>query len=67
MAKGMSQASWGLSVALGFAGIVVVCWLGGRALDDWLDTEPWLQIAGTLIGWVLGVVVVYWAAQRKQD
>lgn len=67
MARGMSQASWGLSVAFGFAGIVALCWLAGRVLDDWLGSEPVVQIIGTVVGWVLGVVVVYWAAQRDQQ
>ena len=67
MAKGLTQASWGLSVALGFAVIVVVSWLAGRALDDWLGTDPWFQVVGAVIGWLLGTVVVYYAAQRRQD
>jgi F0F1-type ATP synthase assembly protein I len=67
MAKGLTQASWGLSVALGFAVIVVVSWLAGRVLDDWLGTDPWFQVVGAVIGWLLGTVVVYYAAQRRQD
>jgi F0F1-type ATP synthase assembly protein I len=67
MAKGLTQASWGLAVALGFAVIVVVCWLAGRVLDDWLGTDPWFQIVGAVIGWLFGTVVVYYASQRRQD
>jgi F0F1-type ATP synthase assembly protein I len=67
MAKGLTQASWGLSVALGFAVIVVASWLVGRFLDDWLGSDPWLQVVGAVIGWVAGTVVVYYAAQRRLD
>jgi F0F1-type ATP synthase assembly protein I len=66
MAKGLSQASWGLSVALAFAGIVAGLWLGGRALDARLGTDPWLQVVGAVAGWVVGVLIVYWAAQRRE-
>ena len=66
MAKGMSQASRGLSIAFGFVGVVVVFWLGGRWLDDRLGWEPWLQITGALVGWVLGVVTVYYMVQQDQ-
>jgi len=66
MAKGMSQASWGLSVAFGFVATVMVGWGIGRLLDAWLGTEPWIQVTGAVIGWVGGVFVVYYAAQRPQ-
>lgn len=67
MAKGMSQASYGLSVAIGFVLVVLAGWGLGRLLDNWLDTEPWIQVVGAVIGWVGGVFVVYYAAQRPQD
>ena len=67
MARGLSQASWGLSVALGFALIVVVCWGAGRLLDNWLGIEPWAQVIGAVGGWILGVVVVYYAALREPE
>jgi F0F1-type ATP synthase assembly protein I len=67
MAKGMSQASWGLSVAFGFVGVVLVFWLGGRFLDDRLGTDPWLQVVGAVIGWVLGAVTVYYMAQQDPE
>ncbi len=67
MARGMSQASYGLSVAFGFVGVVIALWLVGRAVDGWLGTEPWAQVVGAVAGWVLGVAVVYYAAQRRQD
>lgn len=67
MAKGMSQASYGLSVAFAFVATVLAGWGIGRLLDGWLNTEPWIQVIGAVIGWVGGVVVVYYAAQRPMD
>ncbi len=66
MARGMSQASQGLSVAFGFVLVVLVFWFGGRALDDWFGTEPWLQILGAVVGWALGVVTVYYSVRHRQ-
>lgn len=67
MAKGMSQASYGLSVAFGFVATVLVGWGIGRVLDGWLNTEPWIQVVGAVAGWVGGVFVVYYAAQRPLE
>ncbi len=67
MARGMAQASWGLSVAFGFVATVIGAWLVGRLLDGWLGTHPWLQVVGTVAGWALGVVVVVYGSQRRQD
>jgi F0F1-type ATP synthase assembly protein I len=67
MAKGMSQASWGLSVAFGFVFTVLASWGLGRVLDNWLGTEPWIQVVGAVIGWVGGVFVVYYTVQYHQD
>ncbi|MFN2389032.1 MAG: hypothetical protein ABR575_05430 [Actinomycetota bacterium] len=64
MARGMSQASYGLSAAFGFVGVVVGFWFAGRLIDDWLGIAPWAQVVGAVAGWVLGVFVVYYAAQR---
>lgn len=65
MAKGMSQASRGLSVAFGFVAVAVAFWFAGRWLDGWLGSEPWFQIVGAFVGWVLGVVTVYYAVRRE--
>lgn len=67
MARGLSQASYGLSVAFGFVGVVVGSWFVGRLLDNWLGTEPWIQVGTAIAGWVLGVFVVYYAAQRGEQ
>lgn len=66
MARGMSQASRGLSVAFGFVGVVVAFWFLGRWIDDLFGIEPWAQIAGAIVGWVLGVVTVYYMAKNTQ-
>lgn len=66
MAKGMSQASRGLSVAFGFVGVVLAFWFLGRWVDDLLGIEPWAQIVGAIVGWVLGVVTVYYMAKNTQ-
>lgn len=60
----MSQASYGISVALGFAAIVALSWGLGRAIDSWLGIEPWAQVVMAVAGWVLGVFVVYYASKR---
>jgi F0F1-type ATP synthase assembly protein I len=66
-ARGMNQASRGLTVAFGFV-IVVLLFVGaGRLLDNWAGTDPWGTVVGSIVGWVLGVVVVYYMAQRSLD
>ena len=66
MARGMSQASQGLSLAFGFVIAVLAFWFAGRLLDGWLDTEPWFQVVGAVVGWVLGVFVVYHSASSQR-
>jgi F0F1-type ATP synthase assembly protein I len=66
MAKGMSQANEGLAAAVGFVLVMVVFWLGGRGLDSWFGTEPWLQIVGAIVGWVLGSVWVVASARYRK-
>lgn len=67
MAKGMSQASQGLSVAFGFVGVALGFWFLGRWVDDLLGIEPWAQIVGAILGWVLGVVTVFYMAKSMRD
>jgi F0F1-type ATP synthase assembly protein I len=66
MSKGMSHASYGLSVAFTFAGLVIGMWWIGRLVDGWIGIEPWAQVTGAVLGWILGVAVVYLTAQREQ-
>lgn len=67
MAKGFSQASWGLSVAFGFVGILLGGWFAGRLIDEWLGIEPWAQVVGAIAGWIGGVALVFYASLRKQQ
>ena len=66
MARGYSQASYGLTVAFSFVGAVIGCWFVGRVLDDWLGTTPWLQAGMSVVGWILGVVLVVYASKRVE-
>ena len=45
-------------VGTGFELIVPVLLgvFGGHKLDDWLDTEPWFLIGGSLLGMAVGFV-----------
>lgn len=54
----------GLSLAFEFAGSVFIFWFLGRLADDWLGTEPWLQVTGAVLGWAGGVAHVYYASLR---
>jgi F0F1-type ATP synthase assembly protein I len=54
-------------MAFGFVGVVLAFFGVGRLLDGWLGTEPWLTVVGSIAGWVLGVVVVYYMSQRSLD
>ena len=67
MAKGFSQASYGLSVAFAFVGVVMAGWFVGRLVDGRFGLEPWFQVIGAVLGWGVGIVVVYYAAQRGES
>ena len=64
MTRGMNQASYGLSVAFAFVAVVLIFFFAGRWLDEALGIRPWAEVVGAVVGWVLGVVVVYQASQR---
>jgi F0F1-type ATP synthase assembly protein I len=66
MSRGMAQASYGLSVAFAFVAIVIGFWWIGRQVDARVGIEPWAQVIGTLMGWILGVAAVYVLAKREQ-
>ena len=53
----------GLSLALAFAGIFVLGWVAGRVFDRWLGTAPWGQVVGSLLGFALSFVTVYYGVQ----
>lgn len=66
-ARGMNQASRGLAVAVGFVLVVLLFFGVGRLLDGWIGIEPWGTVVGSVVGWVLGVVVVYYMSLRSLD
>jgi ATP synthase protein I len=53
----------GLSLAFEFAGAVLLFWFLGRLIDSWLGTEPWGQVVGSVLGWVGGILHVYYKSQ----
>jgi F0F1-type ATP synthase assembly protein I len=60
--RGMAQAGRGLGFAAGFVGITLGCFYVGRLIDRWLGTEPVFLIIGTIVGFVLGFIAVYYGA-----
>ena len=54
----------GMSLAFEFAGAVFLFWFLGKLVDGWLGIEPWGQVVGAIIGWVGGILHVYYATQR---
>jgi F0F1-type ATP synthase assembly protein I len=64
--RGMAEAASGLSLAFEFAGAVFLFWFLGRLVDNWLNTEPWGQVVGSLLGWAGGFAHVYYATQRRE-
>ena len=53
----------GLSLAFEFAGAVLLFWFLGRLIDNWLGIEPWGQVVGSVLGWVGGILHVYYKSQ----
>lgn len=53
----------GLTLAFEFAGAVFLFWGLGWLIDNWLDTEPWGQVIGGVVGWVGGTLHVYYKSQ----
>lgn len=65
--RGMHQASRGHAAAIGFVLVVLLFFGAGRVLDGWAGIEPWGTVVGSIVGWVLGVVVVYYMTLRSLD
>jgi hypothetical protein len=49
----------------GLIGAILFFGAAGYFLDRVLDTEPWLLVAGALVGALLGLVGVYWQVRRR--
>jgi F0F1-type ATP synthase assembly protein I len=62
-----SGAAMGLALAFEFAAAVVIFWFLGKLVDDWLGIEPWGQVVGTVLGWIGGVIHVYYAVQNRSS
>lgn len=57
----------GMSLALEFAGAVALFWFLGRLVDNWLGIAPWAQVVGAVIGWIGGILHVYYGSRRLQQ
>ena len=55
-----------MSLAFEFAGAVFLFWLVGKLLDGWLDTDPWAQVIGGVVGWIGDIVHVYVHTQGRE-
>lgn len=47
------------TVGLSFVFALVIGFWGGRLLDGWLGTDPWLSLVGFFFGLAAGIVNVY--------
>ena len=55
----------GMSLAFEFAGAVALFWFIGFLVDRWLGTEPLAQVVGGVLGWVGGILHVYYAVKSR--
>ena len=59
------EVAQGLNLAFEFAGAVAIFWFVGRLIDTWLGIEPWAQVIGGVLGWLGGILHVYYKLGRK--
>lgn len=50
--EGLQSANKYMGLGVQLAGTMVVWVLGGYFLDRWLETTPWLTVAGGVVGMV---------------
>lgn len=57
------------SISVEIATATVAGYMGGRWLDSKFDTDPWLMLAGLLLGMAGGMLGVYHTLEtfRKKD
>ena len=71
VSKGTRTAASGFgmafSLAFEFAGAVALFWLLGWLVDRWLDISPWGQVSGAVVGWIGGILHVYYAVERLNE
>jgi F0F1-type ATP synthase assembly protein I len=58
-------AGMGMSLAFEFAGAVALFWFLGFLVDRWLGIEPIGQVVGGVLGWIGGVLHVYYAVKSR--
>lgn len=51
------------TLAFEFVGAVLLFWLLGRWIDSLLDSEPWAQVIGSVIGWIGGFLHLYYKSK----
>jgi len=49
------------NVGIGMVAAAAVGLIGGRFIDNWLDSGPWATVIGTLLGLVSGL----WSAYKR--
>ncbi len=47
------------SIGIQLAASIVLGFYGGRFLDHWLGTDPWLMVVGLLLGIAAGIWGIY--------
>ena len=59
----------GVAAGLGCSIVVsiIFCIVGGIALDEWLDTSPWLTLTGVALGLFLAAYQLYELAIMGQN
>lgn len=62
--KGMRAFTLGSTIAIQFAVAVLLGLWGGRFLDSYLGTDPWLMLTGLLLGLAAAVSSVYRLVSR---
>ncbi|MBU4534186.1 MAG: AtpZ/AtpI family protein [Eubacteriales bacterium] len=62
--KGMGAFTLGSTIAIQFAAAVLLGLWGGRFLDSYLGTDPWLMLVGLLAGLGAATMSVYRLVSR---
>jgi F0F1-type ATP synthase assembly protein I len=62
-----AEAGKGMSLAFEFAGAVFLFWFLGKLVENWLGIEPWGQVVGGIVGWIGGVLHVYYASRSRSQ
>ncbi|MDT8903751.1 AtpZ/AtpI family protein [Anaeroselena agilis] len=57
------MAAFGMvgNVGIGMVASAAVGLIGGRFIDNWLDSSPWATVIGTLLGLIAGL----WSAYKR--